>query len=1027
MSLALRMPLIMAEIDTNLYSRQIGTFGMETMGKLIQMKVLISGMKGLGVETAKNLILAGPGKVTIHDDHVVERKDLGANFYLTEEHVGTTSRARASLEQLQALNNYVRVDMHEGIMDEAFISQYSVVVLSESDRETITQINEICRRHNIGFISTEATGASGYVFVDYGTNFRVFDKTGEENKSFIIANISQGNPGIVQVHDEKRHTYEDGDYVVFREVQGMTEINDVAPMQVKYINRYSFSVGDTSNFSAYTREGIVEQVKVPVNFDFRSYAESLRNPVIGDPLITADLGKFGRPEQLHIAYQALRAFQADHNRHLPGIHSDEDATEVVRLAREINAASKEAGQFFVEEVEEAVVKKLALYSALHVSPVAAFFGGIVAQEVVKYTGKYTPLRQWLYVDWFEIIEPEVERPIVTSRFHDQIALIGINAHRRLEQMNVFLVGAGALGCEYLKGFALMGVSCEGGTTTVTDDDNIEVSNLNRQFLFRKEMVGSSKSACAGKVAKTMNSAFNVIAKQDRVSPQNETIFTDAFWDSLDVIVGAVDNVNARLYVDGRCVWYGKYLLESGTLGTKANVQVVVPHKTQSYGDSQDPPEESIPMCTLKNFPHAIEHCIEWSRDEFEGAFCDGPKEVLKFLEDPQKYLTHLPTVGNTHVQREKLETIKRILSAGTGADFQVCVNLARQKLQDLFHNQIAQLLHNFPVDYRNKEGTLFWSGPKRAPEVCAFNPDDEDHLNFIVATANLFAYQFGVPQVRDREQVKSLVRNSPVAPFVPRSAMIQTDEKQEVSAITDDDEVVLSTLMSELRLVSKPQITIQASEFEKDDDSNFHIDFIHAASNLRARNYRITVADRQKAKMIAGKIIPAIATTTAMITGGVLVELYKRALEFDVDKYRNCFINLALPLLVFSEPMPPNRTKSKDYDPISMGPVKAYPEGFTSWDKLVVDGPCTLAQFMDQLRQKHQLKVTMVSAGRVCMYNGYLPGNKHADRLQVPVHELYERISETQIIQGRRYLAIEVSCESEAGEDVTVPTIKYVF
>ena len=55
------------KIDTNLYSRQIGTFGLETMGKLIKMKVLIVGMRGLGVEIAKNLILAGPNAVTIYD------------------------------------------------------------------------------------------------------------------------------------------------------------------------------------------------------------------------------------------------------------------------------------------------------------------------------------------------------------------------------------------------------------------------------------------------------------------------------------------------------------------------------------------------------------------------------------------------------------------------------------------------------------------------------------------------------------------------------------------------------------------------------------------------------------------------------------------------------------------------------------------------------------------------------------------------------------------------------------------------
>ena len=59
------------KIDTDLYSRQIGTFGMETMGKLIKMKVLIIGMRGLGVEIAKNLILAGPGQVDIHDPNEV--------------------------------------------------------------------------------------------------------------------------------------------------------------------------------------------------------------------------------------------------------------------------------------------------------------------------------------------------------------------------------------------------------------------------------------------------------------------------------------------------------------------------------------------------------------------------------------------------------------------------------------------------------------------------------------------------------------------------------------------------------------------------------------------------------------------------------------------------------------------------------------------------------------------------------------------------------------------------------------------
>ena len=62
-------------------------------------------------------------------------------------------------------------------------------------------------------------------------------------------------------------------------------------------------------------------------------------------------------------------------------------------------------------------------------------------------------------------------------------------------------------------------------------------------------------------------------------------------------------------MDRRCVYYAKPLLESGTLGTKGNVQVVLPYVSESYGSSQDPPEKTVPMCTLHNFPNVIEHTL----------------------------------------------------------------------------------------------------------------------------------------------------------------------------------------------------------------------------------------------------------------------------------------------------------------------------------------------------------------------------------------------------------------------------------
>jgi len=70
------------------------------MGKLVRLRVFVAGLRGLGVEVCKNLILAGPKSVTIHDKNVVSVNDLCSNFYLTPDHVGKATRAQGSFDQL---------------------------------------------------------------------------------------------------------------------------------------------------------------------------------------------------------------------------------------------------------------------------------------------------------------------------------------------------------------------------------------------------------------------------------------------------------------------------------------------------------------------------------------------------------------------------------------------------------------------------------------------------------------------------------------------------------------------------------------------------------------------------------------------------------------------------------------------------------------------------------------------------------------------------------------------------------------
>ena len=213
-----------------------------------------------------------------------------------------------------------------------------------------------------------------------------------------------------------------------------------------------------------------------------------------------------------------------------------------------------------------------------------------------------------------------------------MAVFGKDIQEKIEQLRYFLVGSGAIGCEMLKNWAMMGVGTgKHGMIYVTDMDTIERSNLNRQFLFRSADIEKLKSETASAAARVMNPTLNIKAFAEKVGPETEKVFNEKFYKELSGICNALDNVEARMYMDQKCLDNRLPLLESGTLGTKANVQVVVPFLTESYGSSNDQRETTIPMCTLHHFPNKIEHTIQWARDIFGGIFKNTQEAVNAYL------------------------------------------------------------------------------------------------------------------------------------------------------------------------------------------------------------------------------------------------------------------------------------------------------------------------------------------------------------------------------------------------------------
>ncbi|KAF3334641.1 ubiquitin-activating enzyme E1 1-like isoform X1 [Carex littledalei] len=864
------------EIDEDLHSRQLAVYGRETMRRLFASNVLISGLQGLGAEIAKNLVLAGVRSVTLHDEENIELWDLSSNFFFSESDIGK-NRALACVQKLQELNNAVLISTLTGPLEKEQLSNFQAVVFTDIPLEKAIEFDDYCHTHNppIAFIKSEVRGLFGNIFCDFGPEFTVLDVDGEEPHTGIVASISNDNPALVSCVDDERLEFQDGDLVTFSEIKGMTELNDGKPRKVKSARPYSFMLEeDTSNFGVYDRGGIVTQVKLPKVLKFRPLSEAIKEP--GEFLLS-DFSKFDRPPLLHIAFLALDKFRSEMGRFpVPG--SEDDLQKLIDLAAGINQTMGDGSK--VEEIDKKLMCHFANGARAVLNPMAAMFGGIVGQEVVKAcSGKFHPLFQFFYFDSVESLPTEPldagDLKPLNSRYDAQISVFGSKLQKKLQESKIFMVGSGALGCEFLKNLALMGVSCtQKGKLTITDDDVIEKSNLSRQFLFRDWNIGQAKSTVAAAAASVINPNLHAEALQNRASPDTENVFNDAFWESLDAVINALDNVTARMYIDSRCLYFQKPLLESGTLGAKCNTQMVIPHLTENYGASRDPPEKQAPMCTVHSFPHNIDHCLTWARSEFEGLLEKTPNEVNSFLSNPDGYASGMRSAGDAQA-RDQLERVLECLDRERCETFQDCITWIRLKFEDYFANRVKQLTYTFPGDSMNSSGTFFWSAPKRFPRPLEFSTSDLSHLHFIMAGAILRAETFGIPTpdwAKDPKKLAEAIDKVIVPEFQPKQGVkIETDEKAtNLSSASIDDAAVINELIVKLEDCAKvlsPGFKMNPIQFEKDDDTNYHMDLIAGLANMRARNYSIPEVDKLKAKFIAGRIIPAIATSTAMATG----------------------------------------------------------------------------------------------------------------------------------------------------------------
>lgn len=470
----------------------------------------------------------------------------------------------------------------------SFLKQFNCVIITEvKSLDKLTKINSICRENGIKFLLSDVFGLFGYSFTDFGDNFEVYDADGEEYKEIFIGTIKKSDNSdetIIQTLDERLHNLESGDLIKFMEIDSVKDINDRI-FKVKVVDSKNFSIEfkieETDLNKIQTCSGgLFKKVKKTEKISFSSLSEQFLKPSLN--FCDFNELKFSNPYSIQALL--LSQYSTNSNEKLTADQYNELAKQKLEALKQSNPNSG----FSDINPNDANFKNLCRIfyytSPAKFAPLCAVFGGIIAQEAIKsITNKFIPIKQWLHLDASELFEidsgvnqDEITRiysSLIKNDRYDYLRLCfgGEKTLESLKKTKLFMVGCGAIGCEMLKNYALLGIANKNnnGLISITDNDLIEKSNLNRQFLFRQSDIQKSKSSVAAIAACRINPDINVVAYEKKVCPQTENeLFTDDFFTNQDLCVNALDNLEARRYMDTRCVTNQKPLLESGTLGAK---------------------------------------------------------------------------------------------------------------------------------------------------------------------------------------------------------------------------------------------------------------------------------------------------------------------------------------------------------------------------------------------------------------------------------------------------------------------------
>ena len=895
-------------MDNERYSRQSYTIGQDVMLKLSQSKILIIGYSTVSLEIIRNLALLGVNTIDIHHDFNLNKLERYQKTGLYFE-----SDKKIPLDELRNLNPTISINQIN-VLDEdneicaKIIKKYNLLILVNASFEDGINFNRITHKFNIPMIIVGNYGLLSYIFNDFGENFTINDVDGEIYENLIIEEIDDK---IVKFKDP--HQLGDKDVLIITYTDDTTVEHVVKRTKTPFIiELLEPSLQHINDYKTIIKK------KITMDINFKPFKQCLSNI----EYVSSD---FSLPENrikdLHLLHKILNKY-FESFKVIPRPWNMVDYEIFTSLIEDYSSKSTEFKN---------LTKKFCFTARGTLLPIISIISGLACQEVLKALGKkYTPIKQWYYLDSTDLItdnELEFDGYHNTNyknktKYEGVVNILGKDLLAKLQKTSSFVIGAGAIGCELIKLLGMLGLK----NICLTDMDNIEKSNLSRQFLFNDNDIHKSKSKTAAAKIKLLNKDCDVTAFENKVCSDTENIFNEAFFSNIDIILNALDNVEARLYVDQQAIKYLKPLIDSGTLGTKGNVQVVIPHMTESYGSQKDPDEKNgIPICTIKSFPYKPEHTIQWSRELFEQELSLIPTYLKKFQDDNEILKLN---EGDIKIMIKLLYKYN---------NFRLCEESFVDVLNNIFYENYIYSINELLEKHKDDKDIT----GKNLPSIFNFDELRCLYEDFMVCGFQLLNQIFNTSFACDI----SLIRTR--TPLLDLN-YTQIMDRYDINFIKD----IISSFK---------HITVNSLEFDKDNDGLKHVDMIVLLSNMRNKQYNINQVDKYTTRKISGNIIPALITTTAIVAGFQILEFiklvkYNKTSADNLEIYKNRFVNTSINYCDGITPYTPKYTILNN-------------KKLSLWDRFTVN-TLTTSDMIREIENYTQAKLEYLTQANEVIYDG---------------------------------------------------------